>query len=62
MEIIEFPNSTPEKSTVKNWYTKFKRSEITTEDAECRGRPKETVTDKNLKKVHKIILPYMTGK
>lgn len=52
----EFPGSAPAKSTIIDWYAKFKRGEMSTEDAERSGRPKEAVTDENIKKVHKIIL------
>lgn len=52
----EFPGSAPGKSTIIDWYAKFKRGEMSTEDGERSGRPKETVTDENIKKVQKIIL------
>ena len=45
----------PAKSTVEKWFAKFKRGEMTTEDDARSGRPKEAVTDENIKKVHKII-------
>ena len=52
----EFPGSAPGKSTIIDWYAKFKRGEMSTEDGERSGRRKEAVTDENIKKVHKIIL------
>ena len=52
----EFLGSAPGKSTIIDWYAKFKHGEMSTKDGECSGRPKEAVTDENIKKVHKIIL------
>jgi hypothetical protein len=47
----------PAKSSVEQWFAKFKRNEMSIiEDDERSGRPKEAVTDENIKKVHKIIL------
>ncbi|GFY30191.1 putative mariner transposase [Trichonephila clavipes] len=43
------------KSTVEKWFAKFKRVEMSTEDDARSERPKEAVTDENIKKVHKII-------
>ncbi|KAF7285667.1 hypothetical protein GWI33_010246 [Rhynchophorus ferrugineus] len=40
----EFPDTAPEKSTIKDWYAKFRRGKMTTEDGERSGRPKEIVT------------------
>ena len=40
----------PTISTIKYWYVKFKRSGMSTEDGEHSGRPKEVVTDENIKK------------
>lgn len=51
-----YPDSAPGKSTVEKWFAKFKRGEMSTEDDARSGRPKEAVTDENIKKVHKIIL------
>jgi transposase len=48
--------SAPGKPTVEKWFAKFKRSEMSIEDDSRSGRPKEAVTDENIKKVHKIIL------
>jgi hypothetical protein len=47
-----YSDSASEKSTIEKWFAKFNRGEMSTEDV----RPKETVTDENIKKVHKIIL------
>ncbi|KAF7281237.1 hypothetical protein GWI33_005024 [Rhynchophorus ferrugineus] len=49
----EFPYTAPAKSTIKDWYAKFSRGEMSTEDSE---RPKEVVTDENIKTIHKMIL------
>jgi hypothetical protein len=46
----------PVKSTVEMWFAKCKRGEINIEDDPRSGRPKEAVTDENIKKVYKIIL------
>jgi hypothetical protein len=43
-------DSAPEKSTVEKWFAKLKRGDPRN------GRPKEAVSDKSIKKVHKIIL------
>ena len=51
-----YSDSAPGKSTVEKWFAKFKRGEMSTEDDARSGRPKEAVTDENIKKVHKIIL------
>ncbi|KAF7265481.1 hypothetical protein GWI33_021135 [Rhynchophorus ferrugineus] len=52
----EFPDTAPGKSTIKDWYAKFKRGEMSTEDGERSGLPKVVVTDENIKKIHKMIL------
>ncbi|KAF7279504.1 hypothetical protein GWI33_007181 [Rhynchophorus ferrugineus] len=44
----EFADTAPGKSTIRNWYAKFRRGEMSTEDGECCGRPKEVVTDENI--------------
>lgn len=49
-------DSAPGKSTVEKWFAKFKRGEMSIEDDARSGRPKEAVTDENIKKIHKIIL------
>jgi len=51
-----YSNSAPGKSTVEKWFAKFKRGEMSVEDDARSGRPKEAVTNENIKKVHKIIL------
>lgn len=51
-----YSDSAPGKSTVEKWFAKFKRGEMSVEDDARGGRPKEAVTDENIKKVHKIIL------
>ena len=51
-----YSDSAPGKSTVEKWFAKFKRGEMSIEDDARSGRPKEAVTDENIKKVHKIIL------
>ncbi|KAF7279516.1 hypothetical protein GWI33_007098 [Rhynchophorus ferrugineus] len=53
----EFPDTAPGKSTIKDWYAKFRRGEMSTEDGERSGRPKkEVVTDENILKIHEMIL------
>ncbi|KAF7275743.1 hypothetical protein GWI33_011313 [Rhynchophorus ferrugineus] len=52
----EFPDTNPGKSTIKDWYAKFRRGEMSIEDGERSGRSKEDVTDKNIKTIHKMIL------
>jgi hypothetical protein len=47
-----YSDSAPAKSTIKNWFAKFKRSEMSIENDARSGRPKEAVTDENIKKVH----------
>ncbi|KAF7265276.1 hypothetical protein GWI33_021270 [Rhynchophorus ferrugineus] len=44
----EFPDSGPGKSTIKDWYAKFRYGELSTEYGERSGRPKEAVTDENI--------------
>ncbi|XP_025160565.1 histone-lysine N-methyltransferase SETMAR-like [Harpegnathos saltator] len=51
-----YSDSAPGKPTVEKWFAKFKRGEMSIEDDARSGRPKEAVTDENIKKVHKIIL------
>ncbi|KAF7277592.1 hypothetical protein GWI33_004893 [Rhynchophorus ferrugineus] len=47
----EFPDTAPGKSTIKDLYAKFKRGEMSAEDDERSGRPKEVVTDENYKMI-----------
>ncbi|KAF7264426.1 hypothetical protein GWI33_023228 [Rhynchophorus ferrugineus] len=42
----EFPDTAPGKSTIKDWYAKFRRGELSTEHSERSGRLKDVVTDK----------------
>lgn len=51
-----YPDSAPAEATVRKWFAKFRTGHMSTEDDERSGRPKEAVTDENIKKVHKIIL------
>lgn len=51
-----YSDSAPGKSTVEKWFAKFKRGEMSIEDDGRSGRPKEAVTEENIKKIHKIIL------
>ncbi|KAF7273090.1 hypothetical protein GWI33_014171 [Rhynchophorus ferrugineus] len=44
----EFPDTATGKSTIKDWYAKFRRGEMSSEDGERSGRPKEVVTDENM--------------
>ncbi|KAF7272299.1 hypothetical protein GWI33_014902 [Rhynchophorus ferrugineus] len=41
----EFPDTAPGKSTVKDWYAKFRRGERSTEDGQRSGRPKEVIDE-----------------
>ncbi|KAF7280537.1 hypothetical protein GWI33_005740 [Rhynchophorus ferrugineus] len=50
---FEFRDTAPGKSTIKDWYAKFRRSEMSTGDVE---RPTEVVSDENILKIHKMIL------
>ncbi|KAF7273437.1 hypothetical protein GWI33_013856 [Rhynchophorus ferrugineus] len=52
----ELPDTAPGKSTIKDWYAKFRCGEMSTEDGERSGRPKPTFTDENIKQIHKMIL------
>jgi hypothetical protein len=47
-----YSDSAPAKSTIKNWFAKFKRGEMSIKDDARSGRPKEAVSDENTKKVH----------
>jgi hypothetical protein len=51
-------DSSPAKSTADKWFAKFKHCKLYIEDNARSGRPKEAVSDENIKKVHKIILNY----
>ncbi|KAF7277039.1 hypothetical protein GWI33_009508 [Rhynchophorus ferrugineus] len=55
---VEFPDTAPGKSTIKDWHTKFRRVEMSTEDDERSGCPKEMVSDENILKIHKMVLNY----
>ncbi|KAF7286346.1 hypothetical protein GWI33_005786 [Rhynchophorus ferrugineus] len=63
----EFPNTAPGISTIKDWYAKYRRSEMSTEDGERSGLPKEVVTEENIadtlkistEHVHYIIYKYL---
>ncbi|KAF7285720.1 hypothetical protein GWI33_010140 [Rhynchophorus ferrugineus] len=39
----EFADTASGKSTIKDGYAKFRRDEMSTEDGECSGRPKEVI-------------------
>ncbi|XP_040566411.1 histone-lysine N-methyltransferase SETMAR-like [Lepeophtheirus salmonis] len=52
----EFPDTSLGKSTIQDWYAMFRRGEMSTEDGERNGCPKKVVTNKNIKKIHKMIL------
>ncbi|KAF7274584.1 hypothetical protein GWI33_012768 [Rhynchophorus ferrugineus] len=53
---VDFQDTAPGKSTIKDWYAKFRHGEMSTEDGKRSERPKEVVTDENIKKIHKMIL------
>lgn len=44
------------KQPGRKWFAKFHTGHMSTEDDARSGRPKEAVTDENVKKIHKIIL------
>ncbi|KAF7283126.1 hypothetical protein GWI33_001276 [Rhynchophorus ferrugineus] len=52
----EFPDTVPGKSNIKDWYAKFRHVEMSTNDSEHSGCPKEVVADENIYKIHKMIL------
>ncbi|KAF7282049.1 hypothetical protein GWI33_003329 [Rhynchophorus ferrugineus] len=54
----EFLDTTPAKSTIKDWYAKFRHGEMRIEDGERSGRPKEVVADENINKTQKMILNH----
>ena len=45
-----YSESAPSESTVKSWYTDFKRSRTGTNDAERSDRPNSAVVPENIKK------------
>jgi len=51
-----YPDSAPGEATIRKWFAKFRTGHMSTEDDERSGRPKEAVTDENIKKIHKMIL------
>jgi transposase len=51
-----YSDSKPGKSTIEKWFGKFQRGEMSIEEDPRSGRPKEAVTDENIKKVLKMIL------
>ena len=52
----------PAKSTVEKRFAKFKRGEMSTEDDARSVRPKEAVTDENIKKVSPQNKAYFEAK
>ena len=51
-----YGDSAPGKSTIIDWYVKFKRGRTNTDEGERSGRPKLAVVPGNMKNVHKIVL------
>ncbi|XP_047139010.1 histone-lysine N-methyltransferase SETMAR-like [Hydra vulgaris] len=51
-----YPDSAAGEATIRKWFAKFRTGHMSTKDDERSGRPKEAVTDENVKKIHKIIL------
>ncbi|KAF7264943.1 hypothetical protein GWI33_021898 [Rhynchophorus ferrugineus] len=45
----ECPYTAPGKSTIKDWYTEFRRGELSAEDGGLCGGPKEIFIDKIFK-------------
>lgn len=50
-----YPGQAPGKSTVEKWFSKFRIGQMSTEDDARSGRPKDAVTDENIKKIQEII-------
>ena len=51
-----YSDSAPSETTVKRWYTDFKRGRTDTNDAECLGCSNSEAVPENTKKLHKLIL------
>ena len=51
-----YSDSAPPETTVKRWYTDFKRSRTDTNDAERPGHLNSAVVPENAKKLHKLVL------
>ncbi|EGI60687.1 Histone-lysine N-methyltransferase SETMAR, partial [Acromyrmex echinatior] len=51
-----YPTSAPSRTTVYRWFSEFKMSRTSTEDAPRSGRPKEATNAKIAKQVHRIVL------
>ncbi|KAF7285953.1 hypothetical protein GWI33_008924 [Rhynchophorus ferrugineus] len=51
----DFSDTAPGKSTIKDWYAKFRHGEMNIEDGERSGRPKEVVTDESILKNRDIL-------
>lgn len=51
-----YGDSAPGKTTIVDWFAKFKRGDTSTDDAERSGRPKTAVVPENIKKVQKLVL------
>lgn len=50
-----YPDSCPGKSTIKDWFQKFRFGRTDTDDAKRSGRPNEAVTAENIKKIVEIV-------
>ncbi|KAF7282537.1 hypothetical protein GWI33_002571 [Rhynchophorus ferrugineus] len=50
-----FPDTAPGKSTIKDWYAKFRRGEMNIEEGECSGHPKEGKNDAKILKKRPIL-------
>lgn len=51
-----YPNAAPGKSTICLWFGKFRTGHMSTDDAARSGRPRDAVTDENIKKAQQMIL------
>ena len=51
-----YGDSAPGKSTIIDWYVKFKRGRTNTDDAGRSGHPKSSVVPTNITRLHKIVL------
>lgn len=50
-----FPNSTPSRTTVFDWYAEIRRGRASLEDSARSGRPQEVTTDDNVQVVRELI-------
>ncbi|KAM8718055.1 hypothetical protein ACLKA7_004715 [Drosophila subpalustris] len=51
-----YEDSAPGKSTICDWYSKFKRGRTSTEDSKRSGRPKDVIIPEIIREVRHIVL------